>query len=318
MKLLPISFLLLGAFLFGSSESRAAGGTDVWLYLMPGIRTVNIPQSVINFKAEDNSPNYDSMSSVINLKKTCRAYDGLLGIIVKDADGGLFGKFQFGGYGRQKVSGFDIDGGLGWDFKYKKSFHFMPGIDAAYTFGYMGLGSMIRTDNYQEINGQQFTGKQLDVSAYSGYFSLKPTLVLAWDITPYFGLIGDVGYQFSFKSHERIEYSGYGSDGKSYSEYRKYSDPENIAWTGENSVISGMPFSYSGWFVHFGVKFEVGDFLSRNPNTTDCHTCGSGRYSRPSGNINNPQGYNMTPGPEILKPRTPLNPSGPSKPKVGY
>lgn len=158
-----------------SGQTIKADLSGLSLYLSAGVKPLKTDQATLYFHYVDESPSRDNITEVFDMPSSMYSASVRLGAEYEFTTP-FFIKLQLQGY-LAKISGYSIDGGIGYSIKNKKkTFAFRPQILLSSGLTTLKLGDIYQNDLYIQVNGTQFYSNSVATSLRSRYLLIIPQL----------------------------------------------------------------------------------------------------------------------------------------------
>jgi hypothetical protein len=161
-----------------TTETPMLQMTGFAIYLEGGVKPLRTEQSTLFFHYVDESPSRDNITETFDMPSSMYSASLRLGAEYEFPTP-FFVKLQLEGY-LAKISGFSIDGGVGYAIKNRrKTFSIRPQLLVSSGLTILPLGNIYQNDLYIEVNGTQFYSNSVSTSLRSRYLLLIPQLECA-------------------------------------------------------------------------------------------------------------------------------------------
>lgn len=183
-KILLLLFYIISVVCFSQTETPPEQGTPMTnltgfsIFIEAGVKPLRTDQENLSFYYVDESPSRDNISADFTMPSSMYSASLRLGAEYEFPTP-FFIKLQAEGY-LAKISGFSIDGGVGYAFKNKKkTFAVRPQLLISSGLTTLSLGDIYQNDLYIQVNSTTFYSNTVATSLRSRYLLLIPQLELA-------------------------------------------------------------------------------------------------------------------------------------------
>ena len=239
-----------------SSEAPMLQMTGFAIFLEGGVKPLRTDQSTLYFHYVDESPSRDNITEVFDMPSSMYSASLRLGAEYEFPTP-FFVKLQLEGY-LAKISGFSIDGGIGYAIKNKKkTFSVRPQLLVSSGLTTLKLGDIYQNDLYIEVNGTQFYSNSVATSLRSRYLLLIPQLECATRVSDNLELRFSAELPLPIsKGDPYVYFSGADRSNNQVDATESITAPNMDLYLNSNQLRSqNINFTFPGFHVGLAYKF---------------------------------------------------------------